>query len=190
MRCLPLLALATAGVLLAAPCVGVAAQASDSLALSVSLFRVAGDEPGFELNRAAYVAIFEVRPGEGVAQLFPDNTEMSRTSLPKGRSYLQGSRAQYNRQISRAQYNYAPQGSSGIDVLRTPRTILIVASDRPLRVAGPASTAATLRRVERLRSLRTGRVTMEDLMAIIEAVRPEAAGAELVTDVLELGPGG
>lgn len=165
------------------------AQGPDSLALKVEIFRVPGDEPGFELNRAAYVAVFEIRAGEGVAQLFPDNTEGSRVTSPKGRTYLIAGRTHYNRQASQGQYNYAPTASSGIDRLRTGRTILVIASDRPLRVGAPASTASVLRRVERLRSLRTGRVLLEDLAALVEAVKPLDSGAEVATDTLELPPG-
>ena len=161
----------------------------DSLALKVAAFRVPGDEPGFELNRAAYVAVFEVRPGDGVAQLFPDNTEGARVTSPVGRTYLQAGRTHYNRQVSQSQNNFAPTTTFGTDRLRTSRMILVVASDRPLRVGAPASTANVLRRIERLRSLRSGRVLAEDLLAIIEAVRPEDSSAELVNDVLELPPG-
>jgi hypothetical protein len=161
----------------------------DSLALKVTVFRVPGDEPGFELNRAAYVAVFEVRPGDGVAQLFPDNTEGARVTSPIGRTYLQAGRAHYNRQVSQSQNNYAPTSSFGTERLRTSRTILVVASDRPLRVGAPASTATVLRRIERLRTLRSGRVLVEDLLAIVEAVRPADAGAEVVSDVLEMPPG-
>ncbi len=161
---------------------------SDSTALAIKIFRVPGDEPGFELNRAAYVAVFEVRPGEGVAQLYPDNTEGSRVTSPKGRTFLLSGRVHYNRQSSQSQNNYAPTASSGTDRLRTSRTILVVASDRPLRVGAPTSTGNVLRRIERLRSLRSGRVAIDDLLAIIEAVRPEDPGAELATDTLEVPP--
>lgn len=82
-----------------------AAALPDSLALAVMIFRVPGDEPGFELNRAAYVAVFEVRPGEGVAQLFPDNTEGSRGTFAKGRTFLLSGRVHYNRQSSQSQKN-------------------------------------------------------------------------------------
>lgn len=186
--------------LLIAPCVPLQGQSSspigasvsalpDSLALAIKIFRVPGDEPGFELNRAAYVAVFEIRPGDGVAQLFPDNTEASRVTSPKGRTYLVSGRTHYNRQASQSQNNFAPTANFGTDRLRSSRTILVVASDRPLRVGAPASTANVLRRIERLRTLRSGRVLIEDLLAIVDAVRPEDPGAELATDSLELPPG-
>ncbi len=163
--------------------------ASDSLALTVKIVRVPGDEPAFELSRLAYVAVFEVRPGDGVSQLFPDNTDGARTTSPKGRTYLQAGRVGYNRQASRSQTNYAPTSNFGTDQLRTSRTILIVASDRPLRVSGPNATAQMLRRIERLRTLRSGRVLIDDLLAIIAAVRPEDSTAEVATDSMELPPG-
>ena len=183
------LALALSCGLIAGPPSSALAQRPDSLDLAVKVFRVPGDEPGFELNRPAYVAVFEIRPGVGIAQLYPDHSEGSRTTAAKGRTYLQASRARYNRAASQSQFDNGPVSSFGVDQLRTMRTILVVASDRPLRVAGPAATSALLRRVERLRTLRSGRVLMADLLAIVEAVKPEDAGAEVVTDVMEVPPG-
>jgi hypothetical protein len=162
-------------------------SARDTAALDVKAFRVPGDEPGFELNRTAFVAVFELRAGEGVSQLFPDNAEAARTSVVAGRTYLMAQRVRYNREVSRSQNHYQSSGY-GLDALRSGRTVLVVASDRPLRVAGPAATSQLLRRVERLRSLRGGRVLPEDLMALIDAIKPEDPQAELVSDVLELPP--
>ncbi|MBI3789327.1 MAG: hypothetical protein HY275_00410 [Gemmatimonadetes bacterium] len=188
-RLLRFVLLSCAGVALGGAPSTVHAQEKDTTALEVKAFRVPGDEPGFELNRPAYVAVFELRPGDGVAQLYPDNTDGSRTTSARGRTYLQAGRAHYNRQVSRAQFNYAPTSSFGTDQLRTGRTILVIASDRPLRVGAPAATAQTLRRIERLRTLRSGRILLEDLLAVIEAVKPQDAGAEVASDSMELPPG-
>ena len=161
---------------------------ADSSTLEVSLRRNSNDEPVFELNRPAYVAIFELRTGHGVTQIFPGSLDQARTSGRAGKNYVSAAEVAWNRANSRSATDPGPQGATGASRLRSTRVWLIVASDRPLRVSGPAGTSTALRRVDRLRALTGGTITTQDLEAVLAIVRPAEAKAEVATDVLELPP--
>ena len=161
---------------------------ADSTTLEVSLHRNSNDEPVFELNRPAYVAIFELRTGYGVTQIFPGSLDQARTSARAGKNYVSSAEVAWNRANSRAATDPGPRGALGVSRLRSTRVWLIVASDRPLQVSGPAGTSTALRRVDRLRALTGGTITTHDLEAVLAIVRPAEAKAEVVTDVLELPP--
>lgn len=162
---------------------------SDSSTLEVTLRRNANDEPSFEVNRPAYVGIFELRTGVGVTQLYPGSLDQARISARAGRTYLSAAEVAWNRRSSTSTSDVGPRPSSGMTRLRSNRVWLIVVSDRPLNVSSPSGTATTLRSVDRLRTLSGATITTKDIEAVVAVVRPKEAKAEVATDLLEVPPG-
>lgn len=162
---------------------------ADSTTLEVTLSRNANDEPSFEVNRPAYVGIFELRTGVGVTQLYPGSLDQARVSARAGRTYLSAAEVAWNRRSSTSAADAGPRPSTGMTRLRSNRVWLIVVSDRPLNISSPSGTATALRSVDRLRTLTGATITEKDIEAVVAIVRPKDAKAEVATDLLEVPPG-
>ncbi|MBI2795103.1 MAG: hypothetical protein HYX65_00170 [Gemmatimonadetes bacterium] len=167
----------------------VGAQRPDSSTLEVTLRRNSNDEPSFELNRPAYVGIFELRTGVGVTHLYPGSLDQARTSSRAGSTFVSAAEAAWNRRNSTSSTDPGPRPMTGVSRLRSNRVWLIVASDRPLNISSPSATSTSLRSVDRLRTLTAATITEADVQAVLAIVRPKDPKAEVATDLLAVPPG-
>ena len=141
-------------VLLAVGAAGAAAQVAAPLEASL---RRGVNEPSFYVDQPAYVAVFEVIPGQGVQQLFPRTTYQSQRAVEPGEYLLSrpfqsrigyagwGASVPYARPMwmvdsrGRIISYYYTTGWTGTEAgwgaafIPPTRTLLLVASRTPLR---------------------------------------------------------
>ncbi|HEX8360662.1 MAG TPA: hypothetical protein VF613_11155 [Longimicrobium sp.] len=162
-------------------------------ALRVRLTDLGGDLR-VQLNRRAHVAVFQVLPGEGVALVSPFGV---RETLSSGHTTVatrfEASRFwRYDDAFRRQFTSYGPFGTQSAlfgraSYLAGPRHLLVVASDRPLRVARFAAARGMLRRVMGTASYtsQSSRQVMDDLLATVLEPQPESSWD---ADVLTIWP--
>ncbi|MBV9110862.1 MAG: hypothetical protein JO306_15735, partial [Gemmatimonadetes bacterium] len=133
---------------------------------------------GVEMNRPAYVALFEILPGRGVAMVYPTNGQRDEF-YPAGYSAFRtpGSR----------RYDWYDTGYSGRYMDNEPRYVFLVASRRPLRVSRFIESQGSLRTVLGYSSYTAMnyRTVMNDLVDIIV---PPQADDDWTTDVYSYWP--
>jgi hypothetical protein len=181
-----------------------AAQATQPLEASL---RRGFDEPLFRINQPAYVAVFEVLPGQGVQQIFPRSGFQAQQIVEPGeyllsrpfgseRGYQGWSRSRpyaspmyvidLNGRVRSYYYATAWSGPAG---LRPGRTILLVASRTPLRrVTSPQSADFWLQQVVGFRAISNTISAPEALLTdIVDAILPPGVNVDdVVVDVLEI----
>jgi hypothetical protein len=162
-------------------------------ALRVRLADINGDLR-VELNRRAHVAVFQVVPGEGVALVSPFS---AREKLHSGFSTVvtrfENTRFyRYDDALRRQFTSYGPLGTqSGMfgmgSHMTGPRHLLVVASDRPLRISRFTSSRGMLRRAIGTMSYTSlsSRRVMDDLLATVLEPQPESSWD---ADVLTVWP--
>ncbi len=194
-----LLAVASVGalVLVAAPS---HAQAPAPTAPEVRLELSATDEPSLFLDRPGYVAVFEFVAGRGVAQLYPLTRFEPAMRLDQGYRQLSPARADMARRLSyrasAAIRSFTPGAIGDLASAPAPwapaarrflpgRTVVAVASDRPLRVGAPHETLSRLHLgMPTLWTPATFESTTDDLDALVETLRePGAAVAVSLMDL-------
>ena len=188
-------------LLVAAVCaIPARAQEKSTRVLAVTLVRVTGDEPVVVVDRPAYIAVFEMVPGAGIAQLYPLTRSEIEDPVDAGMQVLLPGRSDMSRRVSfaasRAFAPWAPAwlmaASARPDPMEGPRSggirhVVAIASDRPLRVSRPDSTIAALHAT--MRSLwrpTTFAADDADLVALVARIRPELENAEVDVAVLTL----
>jgi hypothetical protein len=128
-------------------------------------------------SRPAYVAIFEIVPGQGVGLLYP--------AFSEERSYLHGGTHSLWLSRSRSYYSHFLASHPSTDDM--PRYLYMIASDAPLRlsrfVRAPGALRSTLG-LSRFSAFNPYSV-MEDLEALVV---PRGSGHEWASDVYVLWP--
>lgn len=164
-------------------------------------------EPLFQVNQPAYVAVFEVLPGMGVQQIYPNSAWQAQQMVQPGEYLL--SRPLWVDQAYRAwsrsrpmatpmyvvdgfgnvrNYYYATAWTGPMD-FRPGRTLLMVASRQPLRqVSSPMAASNWLQRTIGFQSVANSLYAPPAMLdQIVEAVTPVGATADdFVVDVLEI----
>jgi hypothetical protein len=189
-----------------------AATAQVQSPLEASLQR-GGSEPLFFVDQPAYVAVFEVIPGQGVQQVFPRSGFQASKPVEPG-SYLLSrpfrSQIGYDGWSSSMPYArpmymldnrgrivsyYYATGWTGYDAGwggagRGPtRTLLLVASRKPLRlVSSPDAARQWLQHVVGFRAISSTVVAPQSMLTdIVDAVMPLGTSVDdIVVDVLEV----
>ncbi len=168
-------------------------SASRQHALRVRLSDLGGDLR-VELNRRAHIAVFQVLPGEGVALVSPFGPrEIVNSGYTTVATRFEANRFWRYDDIARRQFtSYGPFGTqSGLygrsAYMAGPRHLLVVASDRPLRISRFTNSRGMLRRVMGTASYTSlsSRQVMDDLLATILEPQPEASWD---ADVLTVWP--
>lgn len=179
-----------------------AAQSSMSVPTSTAEPRAAlrssalGD-PQVVIFKPSYLAVFEVVPYGGIAQLYPMSVAEGSELLKESTLMLSASRtAEARRASARGVHLVASgTGTSAPRASRTPpgslrpRSMVLLASDRPFRVGAPNVTLGQL--ASEMTGLRVPRVFVgedEDIAKLVARVRPVSPEADLTVDVLALPP--
>lgn len=133
---------------------------------------------GVEMNRPAYVALFEILPGRGVAMVYPTNGQRDEF-YPAGYSAF--------RIPSTRRYDWYDTGYNGRYLDDEPRYVFLVASRRPLRVSRFIESQGSLRTVLGYSSYTAMnyRTVMNDLVDIIV---PPQSDDDWTTDVYSYWP--
>jgi hypothetical protein len=198
-------------ILMAVSAAGAIAQVAQPLDASL---RRGVSEPSFFVGQPAFVAVFEVIPGQGVQQIFPRSTSQASTPVEPGEYLLSRPfRSQYR--YAGWNYNAMPYarpmwmvdnrgriisyyyttGWSGTEAgwgaatIAPTRTLLLVASRRPLRRVASADAASHwLQQVVGFRAISSTIITPSAMLDdIVEAVLPVgSAEDDVMVDVLEL----
>ncbi|MBI2407205.1 MAG: hypothetical protein HYV19_02740 [Gemmatimonadetes bacterium] len=198
-------------ILLAVSAAGASAQAAQPLEASL---RRGVSEPSFFVDQPAYVAVFEVIPGQGVLQLFPRSTSQASKPVEPGEYLLSRpfrSTYQYagwnhgTMPVARPMWMvdnrgriisyYYTTGWTGTEAgwgaatIAPTRTLLLVASRRQLRRVASADAASHwLQQVVGFRAIASTIIAPTAMLDdIVEAVLPVgSAEDDVVVDVLEL----
>lgn len=196
--------------LLAACTVGAAAQVARPLEASL---RHGTSEPSFFVDQPAYVAVFEVIPGQGVQQLFPRTTSQAAKPVEPGEYLLSRPfRSQYryygwnyampyarpmwmvDNQGRIISYYYTTgwtgtEAGWGASSLAPTRTLLLVASRRPLRQVGsPDAAQHWLQQALGFRAISSTVIAPDAFLTdIVDAIMPLGSTVDdIVVDVLEV----
>jgi hypothetical protein len=186
------------------------AAAQEASPLEASLRRGVG-EASFFVDQPAYVAVFELIPGNGVQQLFPRSSHQASQAVPPGEyllsrplrsgyGYYGWNHSQpYARPIFMADaggrvvsyyYSTGWTGDVASDaLLAAVRTVLLVASRSPLRLVGsPDAAQHWLQQVIGFRAVSSAVFVPSAMLSdIVDAVLPVGADADdVVVDVLEI----
>ncbi len=197
-------------VLLAVTAAGAAAQVASPLEASL---RRGVSEASFYVDQPAYVAVFEVLPGQGVQQLFPRSSWQAARPVEPGEYLLSRPfRSQYGYygwnwsmpvarpmwmvdnggQIISYYYTTGWTGSEagwGAATIPPVRTLLLVASRSPLRrVSTPDAARSWLQNVVGFRAISSAVIAPSDMLTdIVDAVLPLGLSVDdVVVDVLEV----
>ena len=146
-------------------------------------------EPTFYVNRAAFVAVFEILGGDRVVQRYPRVEAQAATALPAGETALAWLDVNIGRVTdapgTRTVFYRDGQATSGAGFparAATARTMLLVASTQRLNVGASADFLPRFR--EALDRQPAGRDGQERVLAAVtQVVRPDDAGVEFVTYV-------
>ncbi len=152
--------------------------------------------PEVQVLQPSHVAVFEVQPFGGIVQLYPTSrgeafTTTAVAQLPLAGAALLEARRASHRGLALVAGGMGTAGAPvGADV-RTlrPRTLVLLASDQPLRVSGPFETLARL--AGEMPALRTPQVfggEDADIADLVARVRPVGRDAEVTLDILSLAP--
>ncbi len=181
-----------------------AAQADRPLEASL---RHGSGEGVFYIDQPAYVVVFEVIPGQGVQQIYPRSSYESTHAADAGEYLLSRPfRSQYNyagwnnsmpyaRPIymldgaGRIASYYYETGWTGSQSFGMVRTLLLVASRKPLRrVGSPEGAQHWLQQVVGFRAISNSVYAPEAMLDdIVNAVTPAGAGVDdVVVDMLEI----
>ena len=196
--------------LLAACAASAAAQGQPPLEATL---RRGSFEPLFYVNQPAYVAVFEVIPGQGVQQVFPRSARQASLPVEPGDYLLSRplrSQFDYNgwnasMPVARPMYMvdnrgriisyYYATGWSGYEAgwgaagMGPTRTLLLVASRSPLRlVSSPDAARQWLQHVVGFRAISNSVMAPQSMLTdIVDAVIPAGISMDdIVVDVLEV----
>lgn len=146
-----------------------------NVALGARILPRPSNQFSVQLNRPAYVAVFEILPGQGVGLLYP-RYDGENAYLPAGYSYLDVTQG-------RLSYEWYSASLRGRYARNTPRFYFLVASKRPLRVSRfQRGGDGALRSVLGLSAYSTidYRTVMNDL---VNAIVPNQPVSDWTTDV-------
>jgi hypothetical protein len=158
------------------------------------------EEPQLFLDRPGYVAVFEFVTGRGVAQLYPLTRFEPTMRLDQGYRQLSPARADMARRLSyrasAAIRTFTPGRFGDLATAPAPwapaarrflpgRTVVAVASDRPLLVGAPHETLSRLHLgMPTLWTPASFESTTDDLDALVETIR--APGSAVSVTLMEL----
>lgn len=158
------------------------------------------EEPQLFLDRPGYVAVFEFVTGRGVAQLYPLTRFEPTMRLDQGYRQLSPARADMARRLSyrasAAIRTFTPGRFGDLATAPAPwapaarrflpgRTVVAVASDRPLRVGAPHETLSRLHLgMPTLWTPASFESTTDDLDALVETI--SAPGSAVSVSLMEL----
>jgi hypothetical protein len=154
-------------------------------------------DPQVDIFKPSYVTVFEVVPYGGIAQLYPISVAEGMELLKDGLLTLSASRtaearrssAQGVRLVSSGMGTNVGQGGRTRASGMRPRSMVLIASDRPFRVGAPNVTLGQL--ALEMTGLRVPRVFVgedEDIAKLVARVRPLSPEADVTVDVLALPP--
>lgn len=154
-------------------------------------------DPQVVIFKPSYVVVFEVVPYGGIAQLYPISVAEGMEILKDGALTLSASRtaearrasAQGVRLVSSGMGTNAGAGGRARASSMRPRSMVLLASDRPFRVGAPNVTLGQL--ALEMTGLRVPRVFVgedEDIAKLVARVRPLSPEADVTVDVLALPP--
>ncbi len=156
-------------------------------------------DPQIAIFKPSYVAVFEVVPYGGIAQLYPLSAAEGAQLVKDAQLTLSASRT---REARRASARGVRLVSSGMGTSATrggrahaselrPRSMVLIASDQPIRVSSPDVTMGQL--AQQMTGLRVPRVFVgedEDIAKLVARVRPVGQDADVTVDILALPPDG
>ena len=154
-------------------------------------------DPQVVIFKSSYVTVFEVIPYGGIAQLYPLSVAEGAELLEDGTLTLSASRtaearrasARGVRLVSSGMGTGAEHGGRSRASSMRPRSMVLLASDRPFRVGAPNVTLGQL--ALEMTGLRVPRVFVgedEDIAKLVARVRPLSPEADITVDVLALPP--
>jgi|GEM_PF-1427149 len=153
----------------------------DDLPLAARITDRGGSDFSVDLNRPAYVAVFEILPGQGVGLLYP-RYEREDAYFPAGLSSLDLRHAARD-------YNWYSGSMSAARYSRSePRSYFLVASKRPLRISRfQRGGGGALRSVLGLSAY--GAVDQQAVMNdLVGAIVPDQPAEDWTTDVFTVWP--
>ncbi|MBI3791261.1 MAG: hypothetical protein HY275_10335 [Gemmatimonadetes bacterium] len=143
-------------------------------------------QPELRVVVPSYLAVFELIPQRGIAQIYPMRADEAAVPIAAGRFPLDERRVAFARVISLAAAGGG--GSVRMDHGFVPaRHVVVVAANEPLRIGVPTDIATTMaEEIPGLRDVRSWTPEESDLVALVARVRPASAGAAVTVDLLSL----
>jgi hypothetical protein len=151
---------------------------SEDLALAARIVDRGAGNFAIDLNRPAYVAVFEILPGQGVGLMYP-SFETQDAFYPAGFSILPSTRVR--------NYDWFEAGYRGQLSTNMPRFYFLVASKRPLRISRFQRSDGALRSVLGLSGYTS--LSYQSVMGdLVNTIVPYQPSTDWTTDVFAVWP--
>jgi hypothetical protein len=134
----------------------------------------------------SYLAVFELIPNQGIAQIFPTRAADAAVPIAAGNFPLDEGQAAVARVVSLAAAARAGT-ANGNRGLAPVRHVVVLAANEPLRVGDPTDIATVMKaEIPGLRTPRRWSPEESDLVALVARVRPVSAGAAVTVELISL----
>lgn len=134
----------------------------------------------------SYLAVFELIPNQGIAQIFPTRAADAAVPIAAGTFPLDEGQAAVARVVSLAAAARAGT-ANGNRGLAPVRHVIVLAANEPLRVGDPTDIATVMKaEIPGLRTPRRWTPEESDLVALVARVRPVSAGAAVTVELTSL----